>query len=339
LSQAWITVERLLDRMSKTRREEFKNIVSKILRDDKSNFFAYEWQAKFQTSDATSPTSPYLKRAAKALKNALRNAPGTERGRIYRALAKIQSCIGNHEEAIDSLRKARSLRPDNIQINLDLAMLHMRMGEKYFVMAAEEIDQIPKEIGDEKYVPLAYIRSFLGETEKASKALQECSKFFKPLVHAHILLIQEDKQEAIKIAKKRISTGDTDELANWAELLLCSGEFGKAVDAINTIKKLKSKDEYTRAIEPIFDLANFFLGEKKDFSEDKKDILSKWSRTSWNFREMLIFRERAKRAGKEYGGRIEIIEELIREQELREIKLPLISGRVRRKLYQLRSII
>lgn len=335
LSRAWNTLERLLD-SKETRKDEFKKVVSKVLRKDKENYYAYEWQAAFQASGARNPDSPQLKKARNALRNALKYCPDTEKGRICQSLARIESCQGNHRDAINAFRKAQSFLPDNRQINLDLAMLHMRMGGKYFATAAEELDQIPSEIGDEKYVALAYLRAFLGEGEKASEALKECGKNVKALAKAYILLIEGDKKGAVEIGEKKISAeSEPGELANWTELLLCSGEFEKAVRAINGVKSRKT---YEADLSPLQKLAEFLRVKEHDYSEESKKLISDWNQKSWNFRELLIFREICNRGGIDYGGRLGIIEQLIQFQEMREIKSPLrlITGRSRLKIPKLR---
>ncbi|MHC4692110.1 MAG: KGGVGR-motif variant AAA ATPase [Planctomycetota bacterium] len=323
LSYAWAILGRLFDNIKvKTRRDEFETIVSKILKQDKENFFAFEWQATFQASSATSPNSPNLNKARKALKNALKYAPIQEKSRIYTALTRIESCQGDLKNALSSLRKAQSLLPDNRQINLDLAMLHMRMGSQYFAVAEEELDQMPSEIGgDEKYRTIAYIRAFLGEKEKALKALEKCSKSFRALSRAHLLLIEGDKKQAVEMAEKKIS-GETDpgEVANWSELLLCSGEFDKAINAIDSFKKRKS---FEGDISSIQKLAYFFKEKDKDYSDGMTKLISDWDEKLWNFIELLIFKERCKRDNIDYGGRLEVIEQLIRSQELQEIRSPL----------------
>lgn len=334
LSYAWATLERLfVDVKGKARRDEFEKIVSEILSQDKENFFAFEWQATFQASSAVSPDSLSLNKAKKALKNALKYAPNQEKSRIYTALTRIESCQGDLKNALSSLRQAQSLLPDNRQINLDLAMLHLRMGSQYFAVAEEELDQMPSEIGgDEKYRTIAYIRAFLGEKEKALVALEKCGKSFRALSKAHFLLIEGDKKQAVEMAEKKI-TGESDpgELDNWSELLLCSGEFEKAINAVDSFKKRRSYEGYISSIQ---NLAKFFTGKDKDYSEEMKNLISEWNKKSWNFIELLIFKERCKRDNIDYGGRLEVIEQLIRFQELQEIKSPLrlITGRSRLKV-------
>ena len=121
---------------------------------------------------------------------------------------------------------------------------------------------------------------------------------------------------------------DRREMVNWVELLVCSGEFDKAINAVDSFKKSKS---YEGDVSFIQKLAKFLKGKDKDYSEEMKSLISEWTEKSWSFAELLIFRERCKRDNIDYGGRLEVIEQLIRFQELQEIKSPLglITGRAR----------
>ncbi len=231
-------------------------------------------------------------------------------------MARIESCQGNHESAVKVLRKAQDLLPKNSQINLDLAMLHMRMGEKYFAVAAEELDEIQLDIGDEKYVSLVYLRSFLGESKKAADALELCDKSVRRLAEAHMLLIQGDKKKANKLAEEKISSGDTlSELSNLAEFYLCSGDFDKAMSICTSGPESgRTSNTHLKLIES---LARFFKHNREALSKEEKGaLIADWYQTSWNFRELLMFRESCKKIGEDYCGRLEIIEELIQFQEL-----------------------
>ena len=320
LHKLWTYLETLFDeRMSKSMRDEFKKTVSRILRADKTNYLAHEWTAAFQSSEAIDPDDHALNKAKKSLSKAIENAPDTETVYIYRALARIESCQGNHQSAVTSLRKAQSLQPNNNQISLDMATLYMRMGEKYFAIAAEELDKVSEDIGAEKYAALAYLRTFLGESEKSSNALESCGKM-KPLVQAHMLLIQGDKQKATDLASKELSDRVSAlSVANWVEFYLCSENFDKAVSmSADDSRSKNSDDRYTLCISQ---LANFLREKTPDFSEQMDDVIKEWRQISWNFRELLMFRESAKARGADYEERLGIIEKLIQFQELQEISL------------------
>lgn len=320
LHKLWTYLETLFDeRMSKSMRTDFEKIVSRILRADKTNYFAYEWKAAFQSSKANNPEDLALNKAKKLLLKAIEYAPSTEGGYIYRALARIESCQGNHQSAVKALRKAQDLQPDNNQISLDLATLYMRMGEKYFAMAAEELDRVSLDIGDEKYAALTYLRTFLGESKKASEALESC-KEMKPLVQAHMLLIKGNKKQATDLATrepsdKRNALG----LANLVEFYLCSGNFDKAVSMFEENSLSKDSDiVYLRCISY---LAEFLRNKNPDFSNQMDAVIKEWRQIRWNFRELLMFREGTKASGVAYEERVGIIEKLIQFQELREIGL------------------
>jgi len=318
LHKLWTYLETLFDdRMSKPMRDEFKRAVSRILRVDKTNYLAHEWTATFQSSEATDPNAPGLNKAKKSLLKAIEYAPDTEKAKIWRALARIESCQGNHQIAVSELRKAQSLQPDNNQISLDLAALYMRMGERYFAIAAEELDKVSPDIEAQKYAALAYLRTFLGELKKASEALESCGEM-KPLVQAHMLYIQGNKKQAFDLATKELSDkSNAVGLSNWAELYLCSGYFDKAVSMYkdNSLSK-KSRNVYLRCISL---LAKFFMDTNPDFSAQMNDIIKEWREVPWNFRELLMFREVTKAINVDYKDRLGIIEKLIQFQEFKEI--------------------
>ena len=316
LRQAWNTLAGLLDDMSESRKQEFNKIVSEILRKDSENFFAHQWKAIFRCFEADSPESSELEEAQSSLDKAIEYAPESERGSIFRALASIESCRGNHENGVSLLRKAQELLPKNNQISLDLAMMHMRMGAKYFVSAAEELDEIPPDIVREKYCSLAYLRTFLGEFEKASIALEHCDEKIKPMIQAHVLLIQGKREEALELAQGIVNVSSL-EWADWTEVYLCAEDFEKALSlaASDSNSRKDSKGD----IDFIVGLVELF--EKKTFtSEDMESVIAKWDKSSWYFRELLMFRECCIRDGKDYEGRLDIIERLIRVKELKKVK-------------------
>lgn len=319
LRQAWNSLARLFDdRMPELRRKEFKRIVSRILREDPTNFFAHQWRAAFKTSEASSPEGVELIQAKKFLNRALKHAPDAERGNIYRVLGSIDSCRGDHEGAIKALRNAQALLPKNNQISLDLAMIHMRMGAKYFAVACEELEQIPGDVGVEKHISLAYLRAFLGETKKATDALKSCSKEMKPLVQAHMLLIQGDKKKGIKLAEETLSSRHEPlDLANWAEFYLCSQDFERALSLAEEASKGRRKSLSEPSL--IKNLVNWFRRKKQVDPGEMDKLIASWGALGWSFRELLMFRECCIRDGKNYGWRFDVIEKLIRLQEFRSI--------------------
>lgn len=321
LHQAWRTMSEIFDyRMQSPRKKEFKKTVSKIIRKDPENFFAHQWIAAFQISKVDRPESTELKKSINSLKKAVKFAPDSERGSIYRALGSIESAQGNHDNAINFLRKAQDLLPQNNQVNLDLAKLHMRIGAKYFALAAEELDEIKPDIGFEKYTSLAYIRTFLNEPEKASEAFSACDKSMKMLIKAHMLLIEGKRNESIEFAQKQVSsTKDNSDLANWAEFFICAEDFDKAISIANRAKK--QIDDFKR----IKNLAKFLSKKNSISSNQVDDLATSWGETSWSFIELIMFRECCIRDRKDYGKALDIIEKLVQFQEVDEINSRLLG--------------
>jgi tetratricopeptide (TPR) repeat protein/MinD-like ATPase involved in chromosome partitioning or flagellar assembly len=318
LHQAWKALSDLFDsRMPKTRQKEFEKAVSKILREDPENFFAYQWKAAFESSMADSTESAMLKKAKNALNKALGYAPESERGSILRALGSIDSVRGNLQAAVKFLRKAQGLLPENNQINLDLAMLHMRMGGKYFALAAEELGETPADIGTERYISLTYLRTYLGEGDKALDALNHVRGSMKPLAKAHMLLIEGKRDEAKALAEEHVSSSEVKlGLENWAEFYVCAEDFEKAVSLCGMGQK--SPDDSKRQLDCIRRLAQLFQTKHPPSPGEMDKLLRAWNR-SWNFRELLMFRECCIRDSKGYGAILDIIEKLIQLQELDEI--------------------
>jgi cellulose biosynthesis protein BcsQ len=319
LHRAWQALSDVFEyRIPKSRRQQFNRTVSKILRKDPENFFAHQWKAAFESSKAAAPESTELKKAKNSLKKAVKYAADSEKGNILRALACLESIEGNHENAINFLRRAQEMLAQNNQVNLDLAMLHMRMGAKYFAVAAEELDAIPSEIGDEKYLSLAYLRTFLGEPHKALNAFQSCDKSMRPLVKAHMLLIEGKRSEAIRLGEKHTSSREVSlGLANWGEFYICAGDFAKAI----SLAKRSSESRYDSKsdLERIKQLAGFLRRKDGATSREREQFVGDWGESSWCFRELLVFRECAKRDGKAYARALDIIERLIQFQELYQV--------------------
>lgn len=319
LSQAWVALEGLFEVITNERKKEFQQTIRKILKEDKANFFAHKWQSWFHISEASDFRSPKLRTAKKSLTKAMQSAPIEERGTILQKLARIESCAGNHEKTIEALKEALLIQPANSQLNLDLAMMHTRMGEKYFALACEELDRVSDEIGSEKYMLLAYLRTFIGEGEKAKKALSECSEEVRTLAQAHVLLIKGKKDEALVLIDKQIeSARNLNELPNWIEAYICSGEFNKAIRKINRLKKEKGEFENINALAELAE----YLNKKTEPSEkDYENLLLIWDRdcSHWNMRELLMARETLKRKHADCVDRFNIIEKFIQLEEFRKM--------------------
>jgi len=305
-------------RISKSRKQEFKKIVYNILREDPGNYFAHQGKAACDCDEAKSPHDTKLKKAENSLRKAIKYAPDPEKANVFRSIAAIESVQGNLENAIVDLKKSQELLPRNNQVNLDLAMLYLRMGAKYFVLSAEELNEIPPDIGEEKYCPLAYIWAFLGEPKKTEEAIKTHDKSERTLLEAHVLLIKGKRNEALRLAdKKRSSPEDFLFLANLAEFYLCAEDFDK-VDYI--FKKYhKSLKRAESDIGRIKNLSDFLRKKNKVSSEEMTKIASDWEKPSWNFNELLMFRECCIRDKKGYGKALDVIEKMIQYEEFNEI--------------------
>ena len=67
-------------------------------------------------------------------------------------------------------------------------------------------------------------------------------------------------------------------------------------------------------------LATIFKSKsKEECAKEKKELLSEWIE-GWDFKELLLFRECSIRDEEEYVDRLDIIEDVIRYKELRDIK-------------------
>ena len=73
------------------------------------------------------------------------------------------------------------------------------MGSNYFSLATEVLEKIQEGI-DDKYITLAYLRTFLGEHKKAKEVFELIeNEEIKSLAEAYIALINRDKKRAIDI--------------------------------------------------------------------------------------------------------------------------------------------
>lgn len=311
LAQAWNWLGRLAGEMSESHMKDIKKLVAEIGNKDKTNFFAHRWNASFSVLEATSPESRNLKEAEEALGRALDFAPEIEKGSIYREMSSIDSCRGDIESAVKYLREARKLSPDNNQIGLDLAMLYMRMGQQYFATACEVLDTVSDEVGEYKFSFLAHLWAFLGEREKASHAHKLCNEYLGPLLKAHIFLTEGDIRKATSLVPSEFS--NPAELANWAEFYICAGKFGKALSLVR-------ESIFHEQVKEIELMAEFFKSRKSDLAAEKKELLAGWDRRHWDFRELLLFRERSIREKKDYVEKLGVIEELIRLAQLENIR-------------------
>lgn len=310
LVKVWNALGGLVDGMPKAQHKKLKELVEKIRNEDPRNSYAQRCHASFLVSEAT-PEGRRLDEAKESLVKALEYAPEEDTGSIYREISSIDSCRGEVERAVKSLRMARDLSPGNNQIALDLATLYMRMGYQYFATACEVLNSIPSEIGEEKFVLLAYLWAFLGDTKKASAAYEKCEGYMGGIVKSQMLLAEGKIESACELVPSNLlSSADVD---NWAEFWICAGDFKKALSLIQGSQSRKQ-------VEAVEEMAKFFMGPNTDIKKRKEELLKKWENKSWSFRELLLFRERSIRDKKKYGRKLDVIEELIKQQEFESIR-------------------
>src|SRR5207245_4108617 len=269
--------------------------------------------------DAESPESPTLAEAKKKLDFAIEYSD--EPWPLYWTFARIQSCQGNLDGALITLREVQTKCPENVRLHLDLAMLHIRMGANYFSSAIDCINQIGDDIG-EKHLWLAYLLAFLGENEKAHREFERYTHLggreWESLCRAHLLLIQGASAEATAIAERHLQEGtDRGETNNWAELLICAEEFDRALALLESPKKRKRSEPETNALLAL----TRHLSNPTESLVDR-EVKESWRDVdAWGFKELVLFRERVKRQGKDgLATRLGIIEPLIQQQELQNLR-------------------
>ena len=327
LEQVWQVLGQLYNDLSETRKEELSGIIEKIIKENPKNPFANQWKALGIVKKATEPNES-LDEARKYLEISLDNAGDRYKGRVYQAIGMIESCQRNHKEAIEAFRNARDCSPKNHQIRLELTKMYLRSGAKFFAFVDEELEAIPEDLGQTKYRILALLRAFLGEDEKALEALEHCGKDMKALAEGYMFLMKGEGCKAIEMAKKNISSAkrkktDTWSLPNWVELLLCTQEF----EQVQAIFEKHANEELSQ----LANLACYLQGNKSqsELKKIKNDVLFAWKQ-GWDFTELLMFRECCRRDGETFGGRIDIIEDVVAQSDLSRIKssgLGLFSGK------------
>lgn len=315
LYQAWNSLEELYWRMSGPRKEESRKIVAKILQDDPKNFWAYQSEAGFKVEKAVDTDSTeLLEEAVTLFDEALKHAQENEQADIHRKIAAIRSSQGKLQEAVNAQRKAKELLPNNNQIVLDLAMIRMRMGAKYFAMAAEELDEVSPETGETKYIYLVYLRTYLKEMDKAREAFEQCEASTQPLVEAHMSLISGKSDIALAIAKEKSSCiRSPSEVANWAEFYMCAHDCDNALKLID--KTIESKPETESKYAYVRELVEFFKKHTDTSKDEIKGLLKLWNKEPWNFSELIFFKECCLRDNIKYGNRLNTIEQLIMLKE------------------------
>lgn len=291
-------------------------LVQDILADAKNNIFALEWMASKYAAEANSSEDENLREARNFLERAISIQP--KRVSLHRKLAEIASAQGDLEHATKSLRKSHVLKPDNVQIQVDLANLYVRMGQEHFDDALKALDQ-----GESEVEELAiYLWAFLGDEEKAQHAFQQCLEsstrlkddwHYEQLVHAHCLLLQRKTDRAKTLAENCLSSNehpaDESDILNWAEFFLCAEEGQKALELL-AVEETADDDDQKK----LHRLTNYLNGNSE---VTETDVLKVWKVGSWRLTELIFFRERMGRlSSNSYGDRLKIIEKLNRESVL-----------------------
>ncbi|MHC4442687.1 MAG: KGGVGR-motif variant AAA ATPase [Planctomycetota bacterium] len=317
LKQLWDILNQLSEE-EPSRKQELNQVVDSILDKDKCNSYAYEWKAKYYFENADSPKSKILEQAMDSIRRALDYSPDKDKVSIYRFIRKIASCTGDLEEAVAASRQALKLLPDNAQILLDTAMLQMRRGANYFASAIDLLEEMPDEIGQAKFIPMVYLQAVMGQHDKADALFNTLKNHLErqdliDLFEAHLCIIKGDISSGQHIAEKSISSNKLCEsdCVNWAEFFLCAENFDRSLEIAKSC--IESIDDSVSNIDEMSYLVEYIAG--KETQAEK--VLNAWKYQPWNFRELIIFRERMIQENKEkYLQQLHIIEDLIRQSEL-----------------------
>jgi len=315
LQEAW-NVLSTLPPVPEARREKSAEIVRKVLLSDSTNPHAYLWKAEYALVQASAPDSQEVHSAREWLLKAYEHASGIQKHRSCVLLSSVYSCLGDLEEAVEWLRRARESMPENVQMLLDLADLHIRMGAAYWGTAVEELERVPPEVQELRSVPLVYLRAFLGHKERAEKELEQCGSLTE-IAECHMRLILDQKEEALGLAEQRAaSCDDPGDLRNWIEFFLCAEEFARAS---SLAKELSEVYGYVSGTAAALDLlAQFLRGHKT--APKMQEVIDAWRNVRrWGFRELLLFRERCRRDDGNYGDRLDVVEQLVRWGALRSL--------------------
>lgn len=315
--QTW-TYLRLLCKAKRDGTRFGDKLADEVLRQSRDNVFALEWMASKRAEEAQSIDDESLEKALDHLEKAIEIKPNESS--LHRKIAEIASATGDLQRADKALERSHELSPGNLQIRMDLANLYVRRGRDYFVKALDVLEQGERETEEAVAV---YLWTFLEDEEKAQRAFDRFSDGrlashiggYAQLVKAHCLLLQGMVDSARKLAVERLGSedepGDEGERVNWAEFFLCAEDFGKVREMFRVEEADGSEG---KNLAGLCALAEYLEGET---SVDESSVLSNWGVHSWNFTELLFFRERVRRTGKEeYGSRLDVIEKLIRTHAL-----------------------
>lgn len=290
-----------------------------IYEEEPENPFALEWMASKLATEAKSCEDEKLREAYAYLERAVGVEP--ELPSLYREIADVASAIGDLERATEALEHVRKLWRHNAQVPVDVAHLYIRRGQLYFVKALEALGKEEPE-PDEK-LPV-YLWAFLGDSQKAERAFQGWSEEsprchgdpeFVHLVNAHRMLLEGHRDQAMTLANGRLAAiekkAHEGTINNWAEFFVCAEDFARARE-LSPVEESKTDKQPDSCVLRL--LVDYFDAKE---GSNEADVLQQWGDRSWDFTELLFFRERVMRSGDApYGNRLGIIERLIRKSAL-----------------------
>ena len=297
------------------RLESYDDLAHSILEADPDNAFAHEWMAGQHAAEAKAIDSVAIEMARKSLGEAIER--DAKNPRLFEQLAETNSAMGDLDQAISCIKRASSLTEDNLRYQLWLAGLYVRKGRDYF---GKSLDLLKGIEGEAKYPLFAYLASFLGSEHDTREALAAVSEMGfdwhrQRGVQAHCLLLQGRIEDAVDIANEACNSTEnepeTSDLQNWAEMFLCGEEFDKAIETCE--RAFGSDDDPVGIIE----LARYL--KEKGNKPDVEEVRTSWRSASWNFTELLLFRERLKRdRSGEYDDCLDVFELIVRDSELHQ---------------------
>jgi MinD-like ATPase involved in chromosome partitioning or flagellar assembly/tetratricopeptide (TPR) repeat protein len=322
LGAMWRTF-RFMHRIKAISDTECDSILDSILKNDPDNSYAHEWRAIRLLEEAEDAHSPEVEEAIREFDKAIRLAP--ERRELLRLVATVASSRGEFKKALSDTKKARDGEPANVQASLDIAYYNVRLGGPYLAVAAEELASVVDRSSFHVRLWLAYLYAFLGKEDEARELLaknigeardidEDLEPFPPGISEAHIDLMAGQVDQTVNRAIEELNaTGrgrrtklQTD---NWIELLICAGDFEKAISFLQGAKGLKHK-------QPLLLLSKYLGGGNG--APPKEEVLKAWSRVQgWSFFELLMARERiaTKEMKPDLAKRFWIVEELIRQYE------------------------
>ena len=220
---------------------------------------------------------------------------------LYVAIVQTFSALGDLDEACALIKQCLK-KFNSAQLHVDLATLYIRRGSAYYALAIVELEELA-DMNRQKWELLTYLYAFIGERAKATKALPHLEG---SMLHtAYVNLWMDEEKKARELADRALQHSDSVDLTNWAEFFICINDFDRAVQL-----SLKSRHK----IDLLKLLAEYLDPNRPEGSEIP--VLEAWKGKSWNFRELLLYREREYKMKRSIGTRLDIIERLVRQQVL-----------------------